>query len=100
MNPESPSPPLPPPAVVRAFQAVVDGIGRLRRRIMPPPVVVIEDAVMNLVVGRCLFVAAELNVAELLRDGPRPIGDLARDTATFNLRSPPRSPSGPKRAGT
>lgn len=80
MRPAVSNPPLPPPAVVQVFQSLVDALGRLRRRIMPPPVVVIEDAVMNLVVGRCLFVAAELDVATLLRDGPRAVDDLARET--------------------
>lgn len=76
------TPPLPPAGVVQVFQSLVDALGRLRRRIMPPPVVVIEDAVMNLVVGRCLFVAAELDVASKLRGGPRDVDDLARETGT------------------
>lgn len=71
---------IPPAFVVRGLEAIVNGLQRLRNRLLPPPAVVLDHMVLNVVVSRCLHVAAELKIADLLRDGPRHVDDLAHVT--------------------
>lgn len=73
-------PMVPPAFVVRGLEAIVQGLERLRNRLLPPPIVVLQHMVLNLVVSRCLYVAAELRLADLLKDGPRAVDDLAAAT--------------------
>jgi SAM-dependent methyltransferase len=77
---QSAEPRIPPAFVVRGLEAIVQGLERLRNRLLPPPVVVINHLVLNVIVSRCLYAAAELKIADLLRDGPRDVDELAQAT--------------------
>ncbi|HLW71314.1 MAG TPA: methyltransferase [Candidatus Binataceae bacterium] len=50
------------------------------RNSQPSPQQVIFEIALNYLVSRCLHVAAELGIADLLKDGPKSIEDLARVT--------------------
>ncbi len=81
MKPQKPADPWIPPAfVVRGLERLINSLERLKNRLSMPQAVVLEHTVLDVVIARCLYVAAELKIADLLRDGPRNIDDLARET--------------------
>ena len=47
-----------------------------------PPQAVLYQLSIGHYVARALHVAAKLGIADLLKDGPRPVGELAEATAT------------------
>lgn len=71
---------IPPAFVVRGLEALINGLERLKNRLSMPQAVVLEHMVLDIVIARCLYVVAELKIADLLRDGPRHVNDLARET--------------------
>ncbi len=81
MKPKNNADPWIPPAfVVRGLERLINGLERLKNRLSMPQAVVLEHMVLDVVIARCLYVAAELRIADLLRDGPRSVDDLARET--------------------
>jgi hypothetical protein len=48
----------------------------------PPPHAVLAQLANGAFVSQALYVAAKLGVADLLADGPRPVGELAAETST------------------
>lgn len=77
---ENTEPWIPPAFVVRGLERLINGLERLKNRLSMPQAVVLEHMVLDVVIARCLYVAAELRIADLLRDGPRSVDDLARET--------------------
>jgi len=71
---------IPPAFVVRGLEKLINGLERLKNRLSLPQAVVLEHMVLDVVIARCLYVAAELKIADLLRDGPRNVDELARET--------------------
>ncbi|MEU6406789.1 methyltransferase [Streptomyces sp. NPDC046985] len=69
-------PALPSPEVVRATERTRAGLQRQVRELAPAPFALLELA-MGSMVTQALYAAAELRVAEALRDGPLPVEDLA-----------------------
>lgn len=59
---------------------VVDFLGKLRRGILPPQAVLLNYAIGYNVVNRSIYVAAELGIADLLKDGPKSIEQLAEES--------------------
>ncbi|MDJ0847494.1 MAG: methyltransferase [Myxococcota bacterium] len=83
MNP-APSPelpPMPPAWAVRVLQALRNAVGRLHRLLTPPPVAILEG-LTGITVNKAVGIAAELDLAEHLADGPKDLPALARVTAT------------------
>lgn len=81
MKPKNNADPWIPPAfVVRGLERLINGLERLKNRLSMPQAVVLEHMVLDVVIARCLYVAAELRIADLLREGPRSVDDLARET--------------------
>lgn len=71
---------IPPAFLVRGLEALINGLERLKNRLSLPQAVVLQHMVLDVVIARCLYVAAELRIADLMQDGPRSVDDLARET--------------------
>ncbi len=74
-------PRLPPAWAVRVLQALRNAVGRLHRTLTPPPVAILEG-LTGVTVNKSVGLAAELDVAEHLADGPKDLPALARLTGT------------------
>ncbi|MEW1686089.1 methyltransferase [Streptomyces sp. NPDC093594] len=68
--------PLPPARVVRVVEGVRTGLQRLARALAPAPFSLLE-MVQGAMLSQALYAAAELRVAEALREGPLPADRLA-----------------------
>jgi hypothetical protein len=69
-------PPVPPPKIVRAVEAIRASLQKLVRKLAPAPFALLELA-QGSMVTQAIYVAAELRVAEALVDGPLPVNVLA-----------------------
>ncbi len=72
---------IPPVWLVRLVSAFRDSLENLRRRLAPPQVALLEQT-LSFWYTQAIYVAAKLNVADHLRDGPRSIAELATATGT------------------
>jgi hypothetical protein len=70
-------PPLPPARVVRAVEGVRAGLQKLTRKLAPAPFSLLE-LIQGSMVTQAIYVAAELRVAEALREGPLEPAQIAR----------------------
>ncbi|AJE85530.1 MULTISPECIES: methyltransferase [Streptomyces] len=70
-------PKLPPAKVVRAVEGVRAGLVKLTRLLAPPPFALLELS-QGSMVTQALYVAAELKVADELKDGPLTAAQLAQ----------------------
>jgi DNA-binding Lrp family transcriptional regulator len=70
----------PPVFIVSIVIKLTDFLKRLRIKLLPPQVVLIEYTVEYLIMQRCVNAAAELFLSTLLEDGPRSIEYLAEKT--------------------
>lgn len=59
---------------------IVDLLKKLQRKLMPPQTVLLNFAIGNTVINRSIYVAAELGIADLLKDGPKSIAQLSKET--------------------
>lgn len=59
---------------------IVDLLKKLQRKLMPPQTVLLNFAIGNTVINRSIYVAAELRIADLLKDGPKSITQLSEET--------------------
>lgn len=66
----------PPAGVVRVVDKVRDRVRAVHRRMVPPPVAMLE-LIMGSMVTQALYVAAKLGIADVLKDGPLPPKDIA-----------------------
>lgn len=71
-------PALPPPRVVRTVEGVRSGLQRLNRQMAPAPFALLELSLGSMVT-QAIYVAAELRVADALKDGPLTPQELARE---------------------
>ncbi|MEV8309156.1 methyltransferase [Streptomyces flavidovirens] len=69
--------PLPPARIVRAVEGVRNALQRLVRKLAPAPFSLLE-MVQGAMLSQAIYAAAELRVAEALRDGPLPAAQLAK----------------------
>lgn len=67
---------VPPAAVVRVVDRVRERVRAVHRRMVPPPVAVLE-LIMGSMVTQAVYVAAKLGIADVLKDGPLPPKDIA-----------------------
>ena len=70
---------IPPVWLVRIVTALRDLLEKLRRRLAPPHVALLEQS-DELLVTQAIYVAAKLGVADHLKNGPRTIAELAAAT--------------------
>jgi SAM-dependent methyltransferase len=68
---------VPPTWVVRTVEGVRARLQRLSRRMVPAPIALLELS-MGSMLTQAIYVAAELRVAEALRDGPRSPAEIAQ----------------------
>ena len=74
-------PKYPPVKILKFFERLRFSLVRLSRRLTPPNVAIIE-IVQGFYVTKAIGVAADLNIAELLKDGKKSIIELADETKT------------------
>jgi len=72
---------IPPVWLVRLVSAFRDSLENLRKRLAPPQVALLEQT-LSFWYTQAIYVAAKVNVADHLRDGPRSIAELATATGT------------------
>ena len=76
----------PPQWLINGIQSVRYFLSALEKRLVPAKFAVL-DMTMQFMVSKAIWAAAELNVAEHLRKGPRSIEDLASEYADLALAS-------------
>ncbi len=69
-----------PVFLVNIAMGIVDFLKKLQRKLMPPQTVLLNFAIGNIVINRSIYVAVELGIADLLKDGPKSIEKLAEET--------------------
>src|SRR5438128_1041134 len=69
-------PRVPPAAIVRTVMRLSSFLQRVRRRLLPAEVSMLEMLSAS-AVSRCIFVALELRVADHLADGPQTAAEVA-----------------------
>src|SRR5512145_2271442 len=67
---------VPPARVVRAVEGVRARLQRLSQLMVPPPVALLELA-QGSMMTQAIYVAAELGIADVLRDGPLTVDEIA-----------------------
>ncbi len=72
-------PKVPPVKIVNMVVRFTNFLARLRRKILPPQVVLTEYIFDHIVVNRCIYVATTLWIPNLLEDGPKSIEQLAKE---------------------
>ncbi|MDP1622163.1 MAG: methyltransferase [Bacteroidales bacterium] len=75
------SSPIPPAFVVKSMQAVQTGILNFANRLAPPFLQVLEAAAGTMST-QVIYAAAKLNLADLLKNGPKRVDDLAQETGS------------------
>lgn len=71
-------PKVPPVGVFKLINGFLNFLRRLQHKIIPPPALLANYTVENLVIQRCLYIAAKLGIAELLKDGAKNIDQIAK----------------------
>lgn len=69
---------LPPTPIVNFVFSVINQLGKVRRKVTPPPLVLLDMVGTSIFVSNAIMVAARLGIADLLQDGPRSSEELAR----------------------
>ncbi|WP_371328117.1 hypothetical protein [Mycobacterium sp. 1423905.2] len=73
---------LPPARVARAIETARHHLAQLHRRLVPPPVAMME-MVVDMWAAQAIVAAADLGIADALADGPcRPTSSPPRSTPT------------------
>ncbi len=73
---------VPPVAIFKIVEWFLNFLKRMQRKILPPHVLFVNYTVENIVIQRCIYVVTELGIADLLKDGPKSIDQLAKETQT------------------
>src|SRR6476659_8342854 len=74
-------PAMPPAFVVKNVDWIRAALDSLRRKLAPPPVVILE-LITAYIIPRALYVVCKLGISDLLAGGPRSVQDLATTTKT------------------
>lgn len=72
----------PPIFLVKIIMGLVNLLEKLQRKLQPPQFILFKHTIEDVVKNRCVYVAAELGIADLLKDGPKGIDHLAKETGT------------------
>jgi hypothetical protein len=73
-------PKMPPLWVVKLIVRFSNFLRRLQLKLTPPLALFVNLTVENIVIQRALYIAAELGIADLLKDGPKSIDELHKET--------------------
>jgi hypothetical protein len=73
---------VPPLFLVKMILRIVNFLGSVQKRLLPPPGILLDHTISDIVKVRCVYLAAELGIADLLKDGPKSIDQLANETGT------------------
>jgi hypothetical protein len=73
-------PRIPPPALAAGMQRAAGGLGRLRSRLLPPPVTLLGLMLDGFGTAIGIFTVARLGIADQLKSGPRTAEELAAAT--------------------
>lgn len=76
------APRTPVPNVARIASRFIEALERLQHRLLPAPAVLLKLTSGGMLVAQAIYVAAELGLADLMRQGPRSVEHLARATET------------------
>lgn len=79
---KSSKPKEPPIFLVRIVMRIIDFLWKLQRKLMPPQAVLFDHVVSDSPKNRSIYIAAELGIADILKDGPKSIDELAASTGT------------------
>jgi hypothetical protein len=77
--PQKSSQKLPPAAIVRTMTEVTNSLEKLRVKLLPPQVTMLQ-LVNGYRISQCLYVVAKLEIADLLATEPKTIEELAQTT--------------------
>src|SRR5947207_3612756 len=69
---------LPPVAAVKLVLSLINLLGKLRRKVTPPPLALLDMVGTSIFVSNAIMVAARLGIADLLKDGPKSSEELAQ----------------------
>ncbi len=72
-------PKVPPVPIVNMIVRFTNFLARLRRKILPPQVMLTEFMIENFIVQRCVYIVTEAWIPDMLSEGPRGIERLAKD---------------------
>jgi len=72
---------IPPAFIVKTMQSVQAGILDFANRLSPPFVQILSMA-GGTMGSQVLYATAKLDIADLLKDGPKSVDDLAKETET------------------
>lgn len=75
-------PKAPPAFLVKIILGFIEFLRKLQLKILPPQAVLINHILGDIVTHRSLYVAAELGIADLLKDGPKSVDQLAQECKT------------------
>jgi predicted transcriptional regulator len=79
---KSSKPKAPPIFLVKMIMGLLNFLEKFQRKLMPPEAILLGHAMRDVVVFRSVYVAAELKIADLLKDGPKSAEQLAKETDT------------------
>jgi hypothetical protein len=69
---------LPPVAGLKLVLWLINVLAKIRQKILPPPLAVLEMVGTYTIISNAIMVAARLGIADLLKDGPKSCEELAR----------------------
>lgn len=75
-------PKTPPVFLVNISTRIVEFLQRLQIKLMTPQTVLLNYVIGNVVIYRSIYVAAELKIADILKEGPKTIEQLAEETGS------------------
>ncbi|MFC2155892.1 methyltransferase dimerization domain-containing protein [Acidobacteriota bacterium] len=75
-------PKTPPIFLVKIIMGFINFLEKLQRKLLPPQAVLLNHTFKDIVANRCVYYAAEIGIADLLEDGPKPIAQLAEESGT------------------
>ena len=73
-------PKTPPIFLVKVIMGFVDFLESLLRKILPPQAVLLNHTFKDIAANRCVYFAAEIGIANILEEGPKPIEQLAEES--------------------
>ncbi len=68
--------------MMNVVMGFVDFLEKLQKKLLPPQFVLLNFAIGNIAIHKSICVSVELGIADLLREGPKSIEQLAKDTGT------------------
>jgi ubiquinone/menaquinone biosynthesis C-methylase UbiE len=69
---------LPPVAVVKLVLSLTNSLAKVRQKVTPPPLTLLEMVGTYTYISNAIMVAARLGIADLLKDGPKRSEELAQ----------------------